>query len=180
MSRATLPAWANFLAYQAVWFISVYSAGSERSWPGVLAALLFACMQLTASKQRAADMRLVLVAVVLGAALDGTLSTTDLIRYRSSSWALPPGGAPLWILALWAAFALTLNHSMRWLRGHPVLAAIVGAIAAPLAYASAANLTAALTFIAPTWRAEVCLAVGWAGALSVLAHLATSTPSRRV
>ena len=33
--------------------------------------------------------------------------------------------APLWMMALWAGFAATLDQSLGWLRGRPVLAALV-------------------------------------------------------
>ena len=47
--------------------------------------------------------------------------------------------APFWMLALWIAFATTLNHSMRWLMHRPVVAAIGGAVFGPLAYLAGRN-----------------------------------------
>jgi hypothetical protein len=172
MSRAHLKIWANFIAYEAVWFATIYSAGRDRTLPGVLAAVVFACMQLTVSRQRAADFRLIAVAVLVGMVLDGLLAVTGVVEYSSTPPAVPLGGAPLWILTLWASFALTLNHSLRWLRGRPLIGAVLGAIGGPMAYLSSSRLSGAVEFAAPEWRALLCLAFGWSLAISLLAYLA--------
>jgi hypothetical protein len=44
------------------------------------------------------------------------------------------------MIALWLAFASTLNVSMRWLQHKPLLAAILGGIFGPLAYLGSAQL----------------------------------------
>ena len=49
---------------------------------------------------------------------------------------------PLWMVALWAAFATTLNVSLRALRPHYLLAAVLAAMGAPLAYYAGARLGA--------------------------------------
>jgi hypothetical protein len=70
--------------------------------------------------------------------------------------------APVWIIALWMSFALTLNHSLAWLKSHPALAALLGAIGAPLAYWAAARGWGALAFAAQPALALGMLAVAWA------------------
>jgi hypothetical protein len=53
-----------------------------------------------------------------------------------------PGVAPVWIVAMWALFATTLNVSMSWLKGRPWLAAAFGATAAHWLTSPAGSLAA--------------------------------------
>jgi hypothetical protein len=72
---------------------------------------------------------------------------------------LTAGVFPLWMVALWAAFATTFNISLRSLRDRPGIVALLSLAGAPLAYAAGARLgafawqdaTAALAVIALGW-----------------------------
>ena len=161
--------WANLAGYQLVWFGVVIFAGRGQPWLSVMLAAVFALAQWQVSRQRVSDGRLLACAVALGIALDGSLASSGLLRYASPSPALL---APAWILALWAAFAMTLNQSMLFLRGRPMVAAVFGAVGGPLAYAGAARGFDAVAFAAPAWPAMLALGLGWAIAMSVLAMLA--------
>jgi hypothetical protein len=160
--------WANFLGYQAVWFAAVIGASNGVWWPGVAAALVFVSWQLAVSNQRNAELKLLAMALLCGCLIDGTLAESGLARYAAPA----PVGAPLWILALWASFSLTLNSSLAYLRAHALAACMLGAIGGPLAYAGAARGWQALSFAAPTWRALAWLACAWALAMPLLATLA--------
>ncbi len=155
--------WANLIGYQIVWFCAVIGAGSGLAWPGVAAAVVFIAAQLTVSATVRADLRLAGAAVLCGVALDGTLSALGWARYAADAWP-----APLWILAVWAAFALTLNHSLAYLRPRPWLAFVFGAVGGPLAYWGAARGWQPVQFDPPAWRATAALAAGWAVALPAL------------
>ena len=73
---------------------------------------------------------------------------------------------PLWMIALWLAFASTLNVSMRWLQPKPVLAAILGGIFGPLAYLGSAKLEV-IHLTAPTYSLA-WIALEWAIAMPLL------------
>jgi hypothetical protein len=159
--------WGNLLGYQAVWFVTVIGAGWGLWWPALVATATFAAWQLSISQSRRADLRLMGAALLCGLFIEGGLAAGDWAHYATPTPALPPG-APLWILSLWAAFALTLNHSLAYLRGRPWLAFAFGAIGAPLAYLSAARGWQAVMFEPPLWRGLAWLSVGWALALLLL------------
>lgn len=171
----------NFVGYEAVWFAAVIGAGRGAWWPGVAAAVAFALLHpivaAESARARAADFKLFVVASAMGASLDGALALSGLIDYAADDVAWPPGGAPLWILAMWASFALTLRHSMAPLVRRPALAAFVGAIFGPLAYLGAARGWNAAAFAEPMWRPMAALAIGWAIAMAALAVLARRWPS---
>lgn len=165
----------NVLGYQAVWFAAVAGAGHALWWAGPLAALAFAAghfgWSVSAADRgadRAADLRLMVIAGLCGIVLDGTMSSTGLIDYRGDAVALPPGGAPLWILSMWMAFALTLRHSLGTVCRRPILAALLGAVFGPLAYLGAERGFAAATLGEPRWLVLLTLAIGWAFALWLL------------
>ena len=164
--------WLNLIGYQAVWFAAVMGAGQGLTWPAVIAAGVFVALQLAWSRQWRADLWLVLAALVCGLLLDGALTASGLLRHTASSPALPPGGAPVWILAVWIAFALTLNHSMGWLRRRPVLAWLAGAVGGPLAYWGAARGWRAVIFETPVIYTVAWLSAGWSIALVLLATVA--------
>jgi len=171
----------NFAAYQAVWFAVVASAAHRRPELGMAAAGLFVAMQMALSRRRALDVRLMAAAVFLGVIVDGTLGVSGWLRYASAAPALPVHGAPLWILTLWASFALTLTRSLAWLMRRPWLGALLGALGGPLAYASAARGFAAVDLVPPASRAVAGLALGWGVAMPVLAYVARrDTPERAV
>lgn len=161
--------WANLIGYQLVWFAAVIGAGRGSPWWGVAAALVFAVAQWLDSNQRSSDARLVACALVLGIGLDGALAATGVLDYAAAT---PGLFAPLWILAMWVAFAMTLNHSLALLRGHVSWAIVLGAVGGPLAYIAAARGFAAVEFIAPRWQALGLLAAGWGLAMGLLAWLA--------
>ncbi len=163
---------ANFIGYQLVWFAVVGTAGGSRRWLGPAAAAAFIALQMALSKRRSLDVRLLLLAFVLGFSIDGALSALGWVRYAGAEPALPPGGAPLWILALWTAFSLTLTRSLAWLSGRPLWAAMFGAIGGPIAYWGAARGFHAVRFVPPSYRAVAALAAGWSAAMSLLFHAA--------
>jgi hypothetical protein len=161
----------NLVGYQLVWFTSVIGAGRDEAWPAVGAALLFAAWQLATASSRALELRLIAAALLFGTTIDGVAAAGGLIHYSAAAPALPQGGAPLWILALWMAFALTLTRSLAWLNGRPQVGMLIGAVGAPLAYLSAARGWHALAFVQPEWRGLLWLAAAWAGSTTALVRL---------
>ena len=168
--------WGNLIGYQIVWFCAVIGAGRGLWWPGLIAAAIFMPLHFALARQdrtgRTTDFKLLMAAILIGASLDGTVAASELARYAASGMTLPTGGAPLWILAMWASFALTLRHSMTFLLRRPVVALLFGAIGGPLAYLGASRGWQAIVFAEPRWMALSTLAVGWALAMTLLTTLA--------
>ncbi|MGN6519928.1 MAG: DUF2878 domain-containing protein [Dokdonella sp.] len=156
---------ANILGYQCVWFIAVFGAAHASAWPAVAAASAFALVQITISRRRRGDVYAMAIAVAAGVAIDGMLAHAGLVAYATPSPAL---AAPLWILAIWAAFGLTLGHSLAFLQRRPWLAALLGAVGAPLAYLAAARIAA----VRPGATGLFAIAVAWALVLPLLCRLA--------
>jgi hypothetical protein len=164
----------QFLAYQAVWFAAVIGAGRGSPWPGVAAGAIFVFVSLALSKRTDNDLRLIGAGLALGVGLDGGLATAEWLAHAAPAPAL--FGAPVWILALWAAFALTFTRSLAFLQSRPVAAFALGAVFGPLAYWGAARGWSAVVLAAPAGRVLVALALGWGVATWLLSVVAR--PSR--
>ncbi|WP_295574991.1 DUF2878 domain-containing protein [Stenotrophomonas maltophilia] len=157
--------WTNLLGNQLVWLCAVAGASRGWQWPALLAALLYISSQLLTSIHPRLDLRLLMLALACAWLVDASAAASGTVRYAAAplGWAPPP-----WIMALWAAFAMTLTTSMRFLQRHPALPFLFGLLLAPLAYLSAARGFAAVQFAAPMWRGLLVLGVGWSVALSLL------------
>ncbi len=160
---------ANALMFQACWLGFVAGAPHGRWWIGFALLLPFALWQLRISRSPRADVLLVGVAALLGFAVDSAFVQGGLMRFSAPvPW---PGFAPVWIVGLWMAFALTLNHSLRFLRQRPALALVLGTAAGPLAYWIAANAWDAVDLLRP-WPAMAALALAWGVLTPALVALA--------
>jgi ABC-type amino acid transport system permease subunit len=72
---------------------------------------------------------------------------------------------------MWMLFATTLNVSMRWLRGKPLLAALLGLVGGPAAY-TAGEAMGGIVLVDQT-AAVAALAIGWACIMPLLVWLAS-------
>ncbi|CBA16978.1 DUF2878 domain-containing protein [Xanthomonas albilineans] len=155
----------NYLALQGLWLAAVAGASHGMRWAGPAALVLFALYQLQRHRRARGDATLMALALPLGASVDAALRASGWVRYSAAP---PAPWPPLWILALWAGFALTFNHSLAWVMRQPWRAALFGATAGPLGYVLAAHGWQAVTLASPLPHALLALALGWAIALTLL------------
>ena len=135
--------WVNMVFYQATWIASVAGAGRRLWWPGLAVLVAFAAWQIAVSRWRRADLALAIVVSLVGFAIDSSFLRLGLMNFAAPDvW---PAVAPPWLIALWTSFALALNHSLGFLHGRPLAAALLGGIGAPLAYWAAGSGWHALT-----------------------------------
>ena len=168
--------WINAIAFQIAWTITVAGAAHGNAWAGPLALLVFAAWQMSVSRNVRSDACLVAFAIVLGGSADSWLAHTQIVRY-TAPW--PSADfAPIWILALWANLALTLNHSLAFLQRNLPLAAVLGALGAPLSYLIAARAWHAVALAEPLTTTLLALAALWAVATPILGALARTLARR--
>lgn len=162
--RPTLAALlSNFLLYQLAWFACVLGAAAGRPALGVVAAVLVVALRLAYAARRMAELKVILLTGVLGWAWESMLVQMDWVRYRSGG---VTGWPPIWIGALWLAFATTFNGCLRWLQGRPGLAALLGFAGGPLAWWAGARLGALeLTDLAASL---FVIGLGWAALMPLL------------
>jgi hypothetical protein len=133
----------NLIGFQSVWLSCVIGAGNGDWRPGALAAAVFALLVLAFGRNRQRDLRTVAIALPIGFVMDSVLVKSEWLRYAGAfPWA---DWAPLWIMALWLAFALTLNHSLRAVYRSRLYTFLFGLLGGPLAYGIAAARFGAMT-----------------------------------
>lgn len=162
--------WLSLIGYQAVWFAAVIGASHGVAWPGIAGFVIYAAIQLLLARNIRVDLSLAATAIVLGFLLDGGLIRTGLALY-ATPWP-SPAFAPAWILALWAAFAMTFTQSMAWLQNRLWLSVLLGMLGGPMAYLGAARAWDVVMFTPPTWPGLLWLGAGWALATPLLAWMA--------
>jgi hypothetical protein len=158
---------ANFLLFQLAWFACVLGAAYGMPWLGVIVTLMTTSWHLYQTKRVKPEMLLMFAALLLGACFDQLLLLMQLVAYQQHGWSTSL--VPVWILALWLAFASTLNLSLAWMQGRYLIAMLFGASGGPLAYFGAQNIGAVTLQSSASY---VALSVGWALITPALLYLA--------
>jgi hypothetical protein len=161
------PLIANFIAFQSGWLACVLGGARGLPWLGAGIGVAIVVGHLVWIGKGVHERRLLLIAAIGGTAWDSLLVVLGVTSYPSGQ--LAPWLAPYWITVLWLLFASTLNWSLRWLRGRYLLAAVLGALAGPLAYRAGAALGGVDFPDVPL--AMTSLALGWAVMMPLLLAL---------
>lgn len=155
--------------FQLAWPACVIGAAHGVFWAGVLVVGLLVVWQLSRSNRHPLDMRMVSVCLALGFVLD-----TAWIQLGLLEFAMPwPSGqvAPFWILLLWVAVALVINHSMAAFKHRLVVLALAGGIGSPMSYFAGSRF-GAVEWLAPAWQVVLATGLSWAVVLPLLFWLA--------
>lgn len=157
----------NFVAFLTAWLACVLGGAHGLPWVGVAVTALIVALHLRLSVRPVREMMLLLFAGIYGAWWDGFLAGVGWLVYPSGTFA--QWVAPTWIIAMWVAFATTINASLRPLRGRWWPAFGLGAVGGPAAYAAVAAL-GGVSF-PDTLVAMAVLSAGWSFILPVLVYL---------
>jgi hypothetical protein len=155
----------NIALYQATWFACVVGAAHGFPWLGVIVAILSITIDLLFAPSRAAELQLILLTAAIGYAADSVLVRIGFLHFPLA--AALGGPSSLWMVALWAGFATTLNSSMGWMRGRWMAALIIGAIGGPLAYIAGERLHA-MQLGSARQTAILAIAIEWAAVMPLL------------
>ena len=149
---------ANVAIFQVAWLLSVIGGAQQMPWLGPVIALIAFGLHLHVARRPFEEVLLVLSCAVIGAGFDSVLVAAGWVTYKAGLFS--DYFAPYWIITLWMLFAMTLNVSMRWLRGKTKLAAFLGFSGGPASYIAGEALGGIV--IVNQFAALLALAVGWA------------------
>jgi len=158
----------NVIAFDALWTLTILGAAQPWWWGAPLLIVASAGLQLRWSPMPRREALLIMCAAA-GVVFDIIASVAGLFRCES----LSPVGFVIVFSSLWINFGTTLRPSLRWMWGRPMLAALLGAAAGPLAYWTA-DLLGAISISQPAWRAFAWCAIQYALAVPVLCALASA------
>jgi hypothetical protein len=166
---------ANLIAFQTLWIVCVLGAASGHDLVGVAAVAVLLPLHLWLIAERRAELTLIASVVVVGFLMDSALALLGVMQFPQRPTALIT--QPLWMMALWVNFAMTLSHCLRWLIRHPAMAIALGAIGGPLAYGAGHSL-GALSLADPLPLSLAAIALVWSVAMGLLSELARMTTLR--
>ncbi len=171
MDNKPSPSWLrrnapNLLRFQLGWFASVLGAAQGLAWLGPIVIAMNLFFHWRGAAYPGQESRLIVLALLIGLLFETPPALLGWVSYADHTAALPP----LWMIALWANFASTLNVSLRGLRHHAALLALLGLIGGPAAYWGGVGL-GAMSWTQP-WPVLIYLALGWAVLAPLLARLA--------
>jgi len=161
----TSPIVINATLFQVTWFSCVIGSAKQLIWPAIISCLALMIWQLAPSRRHISDLKLVAIAIFLGIIIDSLWVQIGFFDYTDQRPITSL--APAWIIILWVGFALTVNHSLAWLKAHPILPFLMGFIGGPSSYFAGQKL-GAVTYMADTLTVSLSLAIAWALSLVIL------------
>lgn len=147
----------NFVSFYLVWGVTGWAAGQGIGYIGPLLSVLAIAVSLFFFSKKA-KLELILIGgtAAVGSCLTWSFSLLDVMVFAGG----PVHFVPLWITGLWAFLAATVDHSLSWLQGRPILTAVLCAGCCPLCYLSMERL-GAIQVNAPVWQSLIIPSVGW-------------------
>lgn len=160
----------NAVAFQIAWFAALYGGIYDWLTLATLPALLAAIWHLSRNRFHInAEIGLFIGVVILGFLIETAFVALGAITFVGAP--LFGFGPPLWILAMWLAFATLPNGCLNWLKGKWVLQIALGGLTGPLSYLAGGKLGGA-TLHEPVLQSLAIIGIGWAFALPVIFWLA--------
>ena len=131
----------NFILFQAGWFACILGAAHQQVLWAVIGSLAYIIFHIWRSQTPKLELSLLLKVLSFGILTDSLLMYLGFLDFKGA-WP-SPYLSPVWMWALWLLVASTLNSSLSWLKGRPVLGVVLGATSGPLSYEAGIRLEAA-------------------------------------
>jgi len=149
---------ANFVIFEAAWFACILGVAHGMPLWGTAAVVAAIAWHVAISARPTTELALVGLLCAIGLVAESLVVAQGHVAYPAGqpvAWL-----APYWMVALWGEFAIALNVTLRWLKGRPLLALVLGAVFGPLSFLGGVRLGGA-RFV-DTAPALVTLACMWA------------------
>ena len=125
----------NGLFIYLYWWVSFWGASVSKYYIGPILAIGYFIIHFFIIKDKKKEFKYMLFCIIFGFLLESLFYYTDFINYKgilTEKYSI----IPLWVITLWAGYALTVFHSFKWLYGRYYLSLFIGGFFAPLIYVS--------------------------------------------
>ena len=160
----------NILGFQICWWICVLFSTTNYSYIGAIVMSLYIMIHLLyISDHYKKEFKLILITGFIGTIFDSLFIGFNIFSY-SSTFSVIPLIVPLWITAMWAGFATTLNHSLYWINKNYYIAFLMGFIFGPISYLTGESFKA-IQFNMETVNSLAILAFSWGIAIPLVVYI---------
>src|SRR5258708_6225489 len=147
----------NFLSFCIGWFACVVGAANGTPSYGIAVAAMLLGLNILVAEDPIREMGVIASVGAIGFIIDTMLASVGIFVFHPGHSVL----CPIWLVAIWMMFGSTLTASLAWLARRVAIASIIGAVAGPLSYFSAARM-GAIAIPAPIAPRLATIAIIWA------------------
>ena len=130
----------NIVLFQFGWFAVVLSAANHMEFLPVIIVTNIVAIHLFLVEKYRPELILVVICGLIGFVVDSINISYGIFSIVGQEG--PVEIAPMWLVSLWMLFAITINHSLGWLKERYLLAALMGFVFGPVAYYGGSKLGA--------------------------------------
>ena len=149
----------NVIGFYIVWWGCIFGVLYDYTYSGPLLALLFIIIHMKFVAIESMELKLICYISILGTIVDTSFILLGLLGYEGG-YGNNIAIAPLWVTSMWACFAMSINHSMVWLKNKYFLSVLLGIIFGPLVYLSSEKV-GIIQFISSFNLTVIVLAILW-------------------
>lgn len=159
-SRKMILSVLNGLLFYLGWYAALVGAVQGQVALGVMVCVVFVAFHFIAYPNRKQECYLMLFVLASGGMLDTLYIRMGWLSYITPNLIFTEF-VPIWVMAIYALFSTSINHSLGWLGKRWLLASVLGGSAGAFCYFVGAAAGAA-EFHLPLWQIGVILFAIWA------------------
>ena len=158
----------NFIFFQVGWFACVLGAAHQQVFWAVSGTLAYIAFQIWRSPSPQQEVSLLAKVLAYGIVTDTLIMHLGYVDFQNA-WP-SPYLSPLWMWVLWLLVGGTLNQSLSWLRGRPILGALLGGICGPVSYEAGIRMGAGVWGSGGQFAGLILMGLVWAIALPLFCY----------
>ena len=129
----------DLIGFKICWVTCAFCTQWDQPYLGSLITLIFILLHLFIVQFNSRDIQIIFIASILGFIIDTLFFQFNLIQYQGGILANFQV-APLWIISMWAGFAITLLYTLDHIKNKYFTSSLLGIIGGPLSYSAGVEI----------------------------------------